>query len=212
MIKFLFKSDLSDEEAMVKFQNGDVEGFNIILKRYDRPLYRFLLRMMSGNVSQAEDLFQDVFLKVIEKKKDFDSKKSFKTWLYTVARNTAIDFIRKESYRDHISLDSMAYNSVEYSNVSRLDLIQSKIKGQERVFFEKELNNLLTEKLNVLNNEFREVFILKEIEGLKFNEIAEITDSPLSTVKSRLRYALKKLKNEIKKSGYFEYLNNVSEA
>ena len=212
MIKFLFKSELSDEEAMVKFQKGDVEGFNILLEKYNKPLYGFLLRMMNGKTSNAEDMFQDVFLKVIEKKNDYNSDKKFKTWLYTIARNTAIDFIRKDSYRSHLSLDQSVFEMDEYANVSRLDLVKSKTKDQEKQFYEKELGNLLNEKLEVLNNEFKEVFILKEIEGLKLSEIAEITGSPLSTVKSRMRYAIKKLKTEIQKSGIYEDLNSVSEA
>ncbi len=212
MISFLFKSSMSDEEAMVKFQKGDPYGFNAVLDRHNESLYRFLLRMMSGNSAQAEDLFQDVFLKVIEKKKDYNSKMSFKTWLFTIARNTAVDFIRKESYRKHNSLDEPAFAADDFSNVSKLDLVKGKNVTQDQLIYKKELNALLNEKLNELNEEFREVFILKEIEGLKFREIADITDSPLSTVKSRMRYALQKMKDEIEKTGFFESLNKVNEA
>ncbi|MGH7884851.1 MAG: sigma-70 family RNA polymerase sigma factor [Thermodesulfobacteriota bacterium] len=212
MISFLFKSFLSDEEAMVKFQKGDPSGFNTVLDRHNESLYRFLLRMMAGNSSQAEDLFQDVFLKVIEKKKDYNSKMSFKTWLFTIARNTAVDFLRKESYRNHLSLDEPIFTSDDFSNVSKLDLVKGKNSNPDQLIYKRELNYLLNEKLNKLSDEFKEVFILKEIEGLKFKDIAVITDSPLSTVKSRMRYALKKMKEEIEKTGFFENLNKVTEA
>lgn len=197
---------------MSNFQKGDVQGFNIILEKYNKPLYRYLLRMMNGSVSNAEDLFQDVFLKVLEKKNDYNTEKKFKTWLYTIARNTSIDFIRKENYRNHSSLDQSAYKLDDFSNVSRLDLVKSKNKDPESYYYEKELGSLINKNLNLLNNEFKEVFVLKEIEGLKFHEIAEITDSPVSTVKSRMRYAIKKLKSEIEKSGFYPKMNNVSEA
>lgn len=212
MISFLFKSSLTDEEAMVKFQKGDPNGFNTVLDRHNESLYRFLLRMMAGNSSQAEDLFQDVFLKVIEKKKDYNSKMSFKTWLFTIARNTAVDFLRKENYRNHLSLDEPTFKFDDFSNVSKLDLVKGKNSNPDQLIYRKELNCLLNEKLNKLSDEFKEVFILKEIEGLKFKDIALITDSPLSTVKSRMRYALKKMKEEIEKTGFFENLNKVTEA
>lgn len=212
MIRFLFKSSISDENAMVRFQKGDASGFNTLLDRYNQPLYRFLLRMISGNSSQAEDLFQDVFLKVIEKKKDYNPEMSFKTWLFTIARNTAVDFIRKENYRNHKSLDEPVFSVSEFSNVSRLDLVKGKNLTSDQLIYKKELNALIFEKLDELNDEFREVFILKVVEGLKFREISHITDSPLSTVKSRMRYAVKNLKEEIENTGFFENINNINEA
>lgn len=212
MIRFLFKSSITDEEAMVRFQKGDAGGFNAILDRYNQPLYRFLLRMISGNRSQAEDLFQDVFLKVIEKKKDYNSEMSFKTWLFTIARNTAVDFIRKENYRNHKSLDEPVFSADDFSNVSKLDLVKGKNLSSDQLIYKKELNALIFEKLDDLNDEFKEVFILKAVEGLKFKEISHITDSPLSTVKSRMRYAVKNLKEEIEQTGFFENLNNINEA
>ena len=138
MIRFLFKSSISDENAMIRFQKGDAGGFNIIINRYNQSLYRFLLRMLSGNSSHAEDLFQDVFLKVIEKKKDYNPDMSFKTWLFTIARNTAVDFIRKESYRNHKSLDEPVYSDADFSNVSRLDLVKSRNSDSDQILYKKE--------------------------------------------------------------------------
>ena len=96
MFGFLTNRELTDEEAIGMFQSGDTKYFDLLLSRHGNGVYRFIYRMVGGNISNAEDLLQDVFLKVAEKRMTYTKDKKFTSWLYRIARNHTIDFIRKE--------------------------------------------------------------------------------------------------------------------
>ena len=210
MFGFLKKTDISDEEAMEKFQKGNHKCFDLLVDRHSKGLYRFIFRMIGGNIANAEDLLQEVFIKLIENRDSYDSNRKFTTWIYRLARNHTIDFIRKEKYRNHSSLDrKVAYDSG--SNITYLDLVRTEEKDQEQKLIESSISNQIYKKLDGLKEEFKEVFILREIEGLKFDEIAQITDININTVKSRHRYAFKELRNELLNTDFFKELNNADE-
>jgi RNA polymerase sigma-70 factor (ECF subfamily) len=97
------KQNSTDEEAMVRFQNGDTKAFDLLLHRHSTGVLRFIVKMVKVTNSEAEDLLQEVFLKVIEHRKKYDSNQKFTTWLYTLARNHCIDYLRVEKHRRHIS-------------------------------------------------------------------------------------------------------------
>ncbi|HEY7534338.1 MAG TPA: sigma-70 family RNA polymerase sigma factor [Thermodesulfobacteriota bacterium] len=129
--------------------------------------------------------------------------KKFTTWLYALARNHCIDFLRIEKYRKHYSLDTSVAGD-EGGSHAVLEINRSRDKNQEERAIDKEINQLFSNGIEQLREEFREVFILREIEGLSLKEIAEIIEVPLSTVKSRLRYAYRDLREVFIKAGYFE--------
>lgn len=203
MIGLSVISGISDEGAMRKFQNGDAESFDVLLKRHSGGVLRFVIKMTGSNKAQAEDLLQEIFLKVIERKDRYDPAQKFTTWLYSVARNHCIDFMRTESYRRHSSLDRPIDSSDEGGAVV-LEIVKSDSKAQDEAAYDKELRELIDIGVRGLKEEFREVFLLREVEGLSFQEIADITESPLSTVKSRLRYAFGYLRKVFSDSGYFD--------
>lgn len=210
MFGFLKNRDITDEEAMGRFQTGDTKCFDLLLNRHNRGVFRFILRMVGGNVTIAEDLLQEVFIKVVEHKMNFDRNKRFASWLYRMARNHVIDFIRKEKYRNHLPLD----NEIGFdrdSNITHLELIRSNEPTQEEQLIKQEVRDQIFTQLDLLKYEHREVFILREIEGLKFDEIAEITDSNINTVKSRHRYAFKELREKLVENGIFDELKKVGE-
>ena len=210
MFGFLKNRDITDEEAMGKFQVGDTRCFDLLLNRHSKGVFGFILRMVGGNVQVAEDLLQDVFIKVVEHKMNFDRNKKFTSWLYRLARNHVIDHIRKEKYRNHIPLDKELGNEPG-SNITHLELVKSNDPNQEDKLIRQEVKGQVYTKLNQLKDEYREVFILREIEGLKFDEISEITDSNINTVKSRHRYAFKELRKKLIETGFFEELEKVGE-
>lgn len=206
---FKRKSAVTDEVAMSEYQNGDTGSFEILLARYNRRIFTFLLRMVYGNTTVAEDLFQEVFIKVIENRHSFDSTRTFRTWIYGIARNHVIDHMRKEGLRRHTSLDQ---NSVDdRSNVTRLELVKSKVPDQEQLLYDRQTRDKLFEKLSYINDAYKEVFILREIEGLKFDEIAGITQTNVNTVKSRHRYAFRELREQLLGTGYFEEMKDTGE-
>jgi len=197
------KSGLSDEEAMRKFQNGDEGSFDLLLGRHGAGVLRFIIRMTGAEKAQAEDLLQEIFMKVIERRKKYDPGQKFSTWLYSIARNHCIDFLRTESYRRHSSLDA-PISVEEEGGAVVIDLVRSGDRDQEERAFDLEVKELIDIGVRGLKEEFREVFLLREVEGLSFEEIAVVTESPLGTVKSRLRYAYKGLRQVFAESGYFE--------
>ncbi len=196
------KSGLSDEEAMRKFQNGGEGSFDLLLGRHGAGVLRFIIKMTGAQKAQAEDLLQEIFMKVIERRKDYDPGQKFSTWLYSIARNHCIDYLRTESYRRHSSLDAPLAGGEGGAVV--IDMVRSGDRDQEERAFDLEVKELIDIGVRGLKEEFREVFLLREVEGLSFEEIAEVTESPLGTVKSRLRYAYKGLRRVFAESGYFE--------
>ncbi|MGB2692964.1 MAG: sigma-70 family RNA polymerase sigma factor [Thermodesulfobacteriota bacterium] len=203
MLDLFVKKEISDEEVMKKFQNGNSGSFDILLKRHSGGVLRFIMKMTGGNKTHGEDLLQEIFLKVIEKRNRYDSEQKFTTWLYSIARNHCIDYLRSESYRRHGSLDAPLSES-DKSGTVVLEIVKSSDRGQEDKLYDKEVGELINKGINSLKQEFKEVFILKEVEGLSLKEIADITESPLGTVKSRLRYAYQNLRQVFRESGYFE--------
>jgi RNA polymerase sigma-70 factor (ECF subfamily) len=197
------KSGLTDEEAMRKFQKGDEGSFDLLLGRHGSGVLRFIIRMTGAERSQAEDLLQEIFMKVIERRRNYDPDQKFSTWLYSIARNHCIDFLRTESYRRHSSLDA-PLSMEEEGGAVVIDLVRSGDRDQEERAFDLEVKELIDIGVRGLKEEFREVFLLREVEGLSFEEIAVVTDSPLGTVKSRLRYAYKGLRKVFEETGYFE--------
>ncbi len=188
---------------MRKFQNGDEGSFDLLLGRHGAGVLRFVIRMTGAEKAQAEDLLQEIFMKVIERRKKYDPGQKFSTWLYSIARNHCIDYLRTESYRRHSSLDA-PISVEEEGGAVVIDLVRSGDRDQEERAFDLEVKELIDIGVRGLKEEFREVFLLREIEGLSFEEIAAVTASPLGTVKSRLRYAYKGLRQVFAESGYFE--------
>lgn len=197
------KSELTDEEAMRKFQKDDEGSFDLLLARHGAGVLRFIIRMTGAGKPQAEDLLQEIFMKVIERRKRYDPDQKFSTWLYSIARNHCIDHLRTESYRRHSSLDA-PLSMEEEGGAVVIDFVRSGDKDQEERAFDLEVKELIEIGVGGLKEEFREVFLLREVEGLSFEEIAVVTDSPLGTVKSRLRYAYKGLRKVFEETGYFE--------
>jgi len=207
---FLKKSEITDEEAMGKFQKGDTGYFDLLLNRHSKGVYRFIYRMVGGNSSNAEDILQEVFIKVAENRMNYSKDKKFTAWLYRIARNHTIDFIRKERYRMHSSLDKNIGNE-DGTNVTYLELVKSDDRSQDEQLHNTMIKEQLHLKMNGLKEEYKEVFILREIEGLKFDEIAVITDSNINSVKSRHRYAFKELRELLLSTGFFDEYKKTGE-
>lgn len=210
MIGLTIDTEIGDENAMRKFQKGDAESFDLLLKRHSGGVLRFIMKMTGGSKLHAEDLLQEIFLKVIERKDRYDPGQKFTTWLYSIARNHCIDYLRTESYRRHRSLDTPLDQEEERGAVV-LEIVKSDVRAQDDEVYDLELRKLIDIGVKGLKEEFREVFLLREVEGLSFQEIAEITESPLGTVKSRLRYAFQYLRRVFSESGYFEQKQKAKE-
>ena len=115
-------NDLSDEQLMLRYQQGDAQAYEELLNRYYRPIFRYLLRGIRDRTA-AEDLLQDVFMRVIRGAKSYRQRAKFSTWLYTIAKNTMIDATRKRRFRNHQSLDQPVGKEDTTGRMNRVDLV-----------------------------------------------------------------------------------------
>jgi RNA polymerase sigma-70 factor, ECF subfamily len=168
--------DESDERLMLRFQAGDARAFEALVRRHRTPVFSFLLRL-TGDSGRAEDLCQDAFLKVVRAAEGWEERARFRTWLFAIARNLAVDESRRMAFRRAESLDDPSDGPAP-DRAADAALLRPKLEAA----------------LAALPPEQREVFLLREHAGLRFAEIAEVTGTPENTVKSRMRYALEGLR------------------
>jgi RNA polymerase sigma-70 factor (ECF subfamily) len=191
---------LSDEELMVRYAKGDEAAFEMILSRYTRPLFGFLCRYLGG-VDRAEDVFQEVFYEVIRGRRSYRPRYRFAAWLFRIGRNRAVDRLRRNGVRKTESLDHPA-NPHDNEGEAQVAKIVTDDPDPESEAQSLELGKALEAALASLPADQREVFWLKERSGLSVGEIAVITGVSQNTVKSRLRYALEKLRAILVQQGF----------
>lgn len=187
--------DESDEGLMFRYKAGEVRAFELLLTRHRKPVFNFLLRSV-GNPAQAEDLLQEVFLRVIKGADAYEKQAKFTTWLYTIARNLCVDAARRGKHRRAQSLDA-PMNAEEKDGATLLDRVEDGSAGPAHRVLDKELSGQLYAAIDKLSEEQREVFLMREFHDMPFKEIAEVVGCPENTVKSRMRYALEKLRQEL---------------
>lgn len=191
---------LSDEKLAAQFKKGNELAFSILMTRFQRPIYNYLYKFLRQN-EMVEESFQEVFLRVVRSIKDYKPSSKFSTWVYTIARNYAIDVLRKQKFRRHLSLDQSVKNGSEDSDTTFYNFNPSQDHSSDQIVLTHEVQDQLNSILQAINPEQREVFLLRETQDLSFEQIAEVTHVSVNTVKSRMRYALKSIQNELQARG-----------
>jgi RNA polymerase sigma-70 factor (ECF subfamily) len=188
----------SDEEMMLLYQKGDEQAFEALYWRHQSGIFNFICHFIGGSRSHAEELLQDVFLKVVKSRKRYTPTAKFTTWLYQIARNSCIDHFRRMKHRKTTSL-SQPIGSEEGM------VVESTIAGNnpspERKARINEISEILRTAINTLSEEQREVFLMREDLHLSFAEIAELISCPINTAKSRMRYALEHMRKHLESEG-----------
>jgi len=179
-------NQITDEDLILQFQNGDEIAFNAICERYRDKLINFIFRFIY-DVSEAEDLAQDTLLKVYQNKHSYKSIAKFSTWIYTIAGNLAKTRLRQKKTRKTTPMSHIGKDD--------FDIIQT-ISGniEEGTKVDEEFENALENALDKLSLDFRLVIILRQVQGLPYEDISKIISMPIGTVKSRINRARKKLK------------------
>lgn len=185
--------DLTDEELLDRYGSGDPQAFDVLFSRYRRPLYSFILRFVSRR-DMAEELLQEVFFKVVRSGNEFEGRAKFSTWIYRITRNLCVDHLRRMTHRKTTSLDQSSRDNDERTLGQK---VQDPNAGVERQVMQGRLRTKIEEAVDRLPNEQKEVFLLREASGLPFKEIAAILGCPENTVKSRMRYALERLRADL---------------
>lgn len=186
-------SNPSDERLLCAYCQGDEAAFQSLFERYRRPLFNVVLRSVRDR-GRAEEIYQDVWMKVIERCTDFRGDAKFSTWLYTIARHLCIDHQRKMKHRAHLSLEG----SQPGAGPGIADRMANPGPSTEALAAGRLIRDPMARALNALPDEQREVFLLRQIQGLGFAEISEIVGVPTNTVKSRMRYALERLQDALR--------------
>ena len=188
---------------MQRFVQGDMASFEALYGRYRSPVYLFVYRQLTDK-SLAEELTQEVFMRVVRNAAAFRLEAKFTTWIFRIARNQVIDAFRKARIRKHQSLEQSGRDD----GPSLGDRIPNGNPGPDRQTIAGRLRVDLEHAVNSLPDNQREVFLLREYSGLKFEEIGDIVDAKVGTVKSRMRYALESLQKALK--NYEDYARTLS--
>lgn len=177
----------TDEELVEDYLDGEVGAFRALIERYHDPLLRFLTRLM-GDVQAAEDAFQDTFLKVHQSLDSFDTARTFKPWLFTIAANQARDNLRKSKRRSMVSLSAQVGGDADRSSL--VDLMEIDLPGPELRLEEQERAEMVQRAIDAMPLRLRETLLLAYFQRMTYAQIAEVLGIPIGTVKSRLHAAV----------------------
>ena len=173
----------NDAELLADFSKGDERAFERLYYRYRNLLYAYLNKLCSGNATEADEVFEETWLRVIDKAPKYRDKGKFSAWLFRISHNIFIDRLRKNKPDMNMPLEA------ENMDDSGTEISPERALGatDTRLMIEKALQELQPEQ--------REVFLLREMDELSFKDIADIQKCSVNTVLSRMRYALKNLRS-----------------
>lgn len=181
---------------MARYQKGEVAAFALLVSRHEKRLWNFVRRFVADSAT-AEDSLQEVFLRVVRSAGEWQPSAKFSTWLYTIARNLCTDNARRGAFRRADSLDQTPLPTHDESAPHRIDKVASLDGDAERAAMDCEIAARVDRAVDDLPVEQREVFLMREVMDMSFAEIAAATAAGEPTVKSRMRYALERLRGAL---------------
>jgi RNA polymerase sigma factor (sigma-70 family) len=181
-----------ESELVRRARKGDLQAYDDLVKRYQERIYATIYHMTS-NHEDANDLAQDSFIKAFQALKSFKGGSTFYTWLYRIAVNKTINFLKQRKNRTHMSLNDIDFNAEHDTDL--IALISEKTPRRDAGL--KELQKKLNEALLKLSEPHRLVVVLHDVQGQSHEEIAEIMDCNIGTVRSRLFYARQQMQAEL---------------
>jgi len=179
----------TDEELVARSQGGDVESFNQLILRWERPIYALAYRVI-GRDEDARDVCQETFLRAFRALPGFRGQAKFSSWIYRIALNLCRDWIRRQR-RAPVS------QIPEDMDLGELAAQPGASETVEDLVIRRQLTGLVESAMSTLPEEQRTAIILKEYHGMTFQEIADLQGCPLSTVKTRLYQGLSVLRKRL---------------
>ena len=189
---------MSDEDVMEQLQNGVIPAFDIIVHRFKDRLHNFLYRY-THNHEDCEDLVQETFLRVYRSRQSYKRIAKLSTWIYTIALNLAKTMYKKKQRMRTFSIHEDETNPDDRA----FDIEDTSILQDEKLHLKNSMGEL-EKALAELNDDFREAIVLRDIQQLSYEEISEITGTPMGTVKSRINRARVQLQEMIGNYVYSE--------
>ena len=186
-------SALADYELVSTALAGGEAGFEELVRRYQRPIAAYIYRMV-GDYDSALDLTQDVFIKVYNSLSRYRSEFKFSTWIYRIAHNAAIDFLRRHAVREQALTSGIDGDHREAAIESRRMTPEQESEREER-------RSEIESVVDLLPAVYRELIVLRHSYDLSYDEITEVTALPLGTVKNRLFRAREAMRDELVRRG-----------
>jgi RNA polymerase sigma-70 factor, ECF subfamily len=183
----------TDEDLVARSRGGDLESFNQLILRWERPIYALAYRVI-GREEDARDVVQETFLRAFRALPGFKGQAKFSSWLYRIALNLCRDWIRRRRRSPLVELP-------EGVDPRELAAESGPVESIEDVAARKELSEAVAEAMALLPEEQRTAIVLKEYHGMTFQEVADLQGIPLSTVKTRLYQGLAVLRRSLEQSG-----------
>lgn len=189
MVQPVLQNELTDEELFDQFRCGNTGSFENLVRRYEGELFGYLNRYLR-NRTLAEDVFQNCFLQVYQKAVMFEKGRPFRPWLYSIATHLAIDETRRNKRRATVGLEGSPKDHEE--RTSLLDQLASNDARPDHLAQEEEKREQVRNAIESMPDTLKQVLILAYYQEFKYQEIAEVLQIPLGTVKSRMHTALEK--------------------
>jgi RNA polymerase sigma-70 factor (ECF subfamily) len=186
------KAEVSEDSLVRRARRGDLTAYDDLVKRYQERIYATIYHMTS-NHEDANDLAQESFIKAFQALSSFKGGSSFYTWLYRIAVNKTINFLKQRKNRTHMSLNDLDFNAEHDPDL--MALISHKTPRRDAGLTE--LQEKLNAALQKLSEPHRLVVVLHDVQGQSHEEIAKVMDCNIGTVRSRLFYARQQLQSEL---------------
>jgi len=186
-------TEISHEELMMQFQQGNVHAFELLFEQYRVPVFNFLYRMLNRQTDAAEDLLQEVFVKVIRAKDFYEPRARFSTWLFSIARNHCLNFIKSRRYRQRE--ETLSFNELQGESSPALLAALPADGDARRELERREILEILGAAIDSLPDAYKEAFLLHAVQGFSHEEIARILRMKPATVRIHYYRARKMLRD-----------------
>lgn len=170
-----------DQNILIRARAGNLEAFERILSFYEKAIYNYIFRILKSS-RDATDVTQETFIKVYKHRNEIDPEKNIKTWIFTIATNTTYDFLRSKKRKNEISLDEK----------------NETISGFKAYYPQEGLVSDVGKALDQINPEYKKALLLFYQQGFQYQEIAEILEMPINTVKTHIARGKEELKEKLK--------------
>ena len=188
-------NDMPDEELMARFQAGNVAAFELLFEKYRGPVFSFLCRMLDGQREAAEDLMQEIFMKLLNARDLYEPRARFSTWLFAIARNHCLNHLRSRRYAQ--AQHTVSLNAAEHGQ----DDVPAPPRGAgaapDTGLRRAEVAARMEEAVRALPDAYREVFLLRAVEGHSHNQTAQILGMNPATVRIQYHRARLMLRKEL---------------
>ncbi len=190
----------ADTYVVTQFQRGDAHAFGLIFEQYRVPVFNFIYRMLNGNREAAEDLLNEIFMKLYDAREYYEPKARFSTWLFTIARNHCLNCIKSRNYRQSRHTDSLEELAQKTTDSAAHDRLMA--LGVPDNSKQVDLREILEQAIASLPDEYKEVFVLHAVEGFAHEDVAQMLRMNPATVRTNYHRARALLREQITAAGH----------